>query len=143
MKQSCRFAHSGHARAVGQALGAVILLEKIIEGVVPGRIHPRAAGVEHSTEVRRAFVADGADGVGRRLYFGTYDKAVSMTDCDYGAWIPLEFHNLFVRLLRLVHYLASVRFCLTKGLENSTTGRVVGITLEVILLYQVVLEGIV
>ena len=64
-----------------------------------------------------------------------------MIHCDYGAGIPLDFHNLFVRLLRLAYYLASVRFCLAESLENSTTGRVVGIVLEVILLYQIVLEG--
>ena len=69
MKQSCRFAHSVHARASGQALGPVVLLEEIIEGVVPGRIHQRAAAIEHSTEVRRVLMSNGTDCVSRRRSF--------------------------------------------------------------------------
>ena len=86
-------------------------------------------------------MTNGADCVRRRWPFGAYAKAVSTVHCDYWAGIPCEFHYLFVRLLRLADYLASVRFCLTEALENSTTGRVVGITLEVILFDQIVLEG--
>jgi hypothetical protein len=64
-----------------------------------------------------------------------------MVHCDHRAGLPLEVHNLFIRLSRLTDYLASVRFCLAEGRENATTGRVVRSSLEVILLYQIVLEG--
>src|SRR6185295_9651616 len=101
MKQSCRFAHCVHARASGQALGPVVLLEEIIEGIVPSRIHQGAAAIEDCAKVRRVLIPNGADCMRRHQSFGADVKAVSTVYCDKGAGIPLELHDLRVRLLRL------------------------------------------
>lgn len=81
--------------------------------------------------------------MGGRRYLWAYGNAISLRLSDYGAGIPVDFHDLLIGSLRVRYQFLSGGFCLAEGLEKRTTGGVVGPALEVILFNQIVNEGIV